>query len=79
MEFINISPHLRLKGVSPVNELGAERLFLVFPVETSPASFSPCSGMLLAGRKIGKSEDIELSGVVSSNCIISSLKKLINK
>ena len=47
---------------------------LNFPLETSTASFSRCSGLLLAGSEIGKSEDIELSGVASSNCIISSLK-----
>ena len=34
---------------------------LDFPVETSTASFSRFSGMLLAGSKIGKSEGIELS------------------
>ena len=32
---------------------------LDFPVETSTASFSRCSGMLLAGSEIGKSEGIE--------------------
>ena len=35
----DIAPHLRLKGVSPVNELGAERLF-GFPVKPSTANFS---------------------------------------
>ena len=34
---------------------------LNFPVETSTASFSRCSGILLAGSKIGKSKGIELS------------------
>ena len=34
---------------------------LNFPVETSTARFSPCSGTLLAGSEIGKSEGIELS------------------
>ena len=34
---------------------------LSFRVETSTASFSRCSGILLAGSKIGKSEGIELS------------------
>ena len=34
---------------------------LNFPVETSTDSFSPCSGILLAGSEIGKSEGIELS------------------
>ena len=48
-----------------------------FPLETSTASFSRCSEMVLAGSEIGKSEGIELSVVVSSNCIISSLKKKI--
>ena len=56
----NISSHLRLKGVSPVNELGPGRL-LNFPLETSTASFSRCSGILLAGSEIDKSKGIELS------------------
>ena len=34
---------------------------LSFPVETSTASFSRCSGILLAGSEKGKSEGIELS------------------
>ena len=34
---------------------------LSFPVETSTVSFSRCSGILLAGSEIGKSEGIELS------------------
>ena len=47
---------------------------LDFPVETSTASVSRCSGMLLAASELGKSEGFELSGVASSNCIISSLR-----
>ena len=34
---------------------------LNFPLETSTASFSRCSGILLAGSEIGKSKGIELS------------------
>ena len=34
---------------------------LNFPVETSTARFSRCSGILLAGSEIGKSKGIELS------------------
>ena len=41
-------------------------------METSTASVSRCSGMLLAASELGKSEGFELSGVASSNCIISS-------
>ena len=52
---------------------------LGFPVETSTASFSRCSRILLAGSEIGKSESIKLSGVASSNCIISSLKIMIRE
>ena len=54
----DIAPHLRLKGVSPVNELGAERLF-GFSRKNKHCQLFGCSGMLLAGCEIGKSEGIE--------------------
>ena len=51
--------------------------FLDFPVETSTASFSRCSGMLLAGSEIGKSEGMSIwSGLQQLHDIIVE-KKLV--
>ena len=49
--------------------------FLDFPVETSTASFSRCSGMLLAGSEIGKSEGMSIwSGLQQLHDIIVEKK-----
>ena len=53
--------------------------FLDFPVETSTASFSRCSGMLLAGSEIGKSEGMSIwSGLQQLHDIIVEKKISIN-
>ena len=53
--------------------------FLDFPVETSTASFSRCSGMLLAGSEIGKSEGMSIwSGLQQFHDIIVEKKNSIN-